>query len=100
MATAMAGVVALAAKATALSSAVPPRQCAANTTISLMRDAWQRCQRQRQATGNKQLAQQKDKRAAQHKRQRNDSNRDNDNGNFGEEGFYILLYQDDGLEEK
>jgi hypothetical protein len=32
-------------------------------------------------TDNNQLAGQKDKRAMQHKRQRNDSNRDNDNGN-------------------
>ncbi len=66
MVTAMAGVAGLAVKATALSSTVPPQQRAANTTISLKRDARQRCQQQRQATGNKQPAQQKDKRAAQH----------------------------------
>ncbi len=54
MAIAMAGVEALAAKATVLSSAVPPQQCAANTTISLKRDARRRCQRQRQVTGKKQ----------------------------------------------
>ncbi len=54
MVTAMAGVAALAAKATALSSAIPPQQCAANTTVSLKRDARQRCQQQRQATGNNQ----------------------------------------------
>jgi hypothetical protein len=33
------------------------------------------------ATGNNQPAQQKDTRAVQHERQRNDSNGDNDNGN-------------------
>ncbi len=38
MATVTEGVVVLAVKATALSSAVPPQQCAANTTISLKRD--------------------------------------------------------------
>ncbi len=43
MATGMAGVVALSAKAAALSSAVPPQQCASNTTINLKRDAWRRC---------------------------------------------------------
>ncbi len=49
MATVKAGVAELAAKATALSSAVPPQQCASNTLISLKRDAWHRCQRLRQA---------------------------------------------------
>ncbi len=39
MVIAFAEVVALAAKATVLSSAVPLQQCAANTTISLKRDA-------------------------------------------------------------
>ncbi len=49
MATDMVGMAVLAEKVTVLSSAVPPQQCAANTTISLKRDAWQRCQRLRQA---------------------------------------------------
>ncbi len=49
MATAMVGVVALATKTTALSSALPPQQCGANTTISLKRNARQRCQQLRQA---------------------------------------------------
>jgi hypothetical protein len=80
MVTAMAGVVALAAKATALSFSVPPQQCAANTAISLKRDARKRCQQQRQATGNNQPAGQRDERVAQHERQRNDSNGDDDNG--------------------
>jgi hypothetical protein len=79
MVTATEVVAALAAKATALSSAVPPQQCTANTTISLKRNVQQRCQQQRQATGNKQPAQQKDKRVAQHKCQRNDSNGEDDN---------------------
>jgi hypothetical protein len=38
MVTAMEGVVELSAKETALSSAVPPQQCTANTTISLKRE--------------------------------------------------------------
>jgi hypothetical protein len=48
--------------------------------ISLKRDARQRCQQQRQATGNNQPAQQKGNRAVQHKCQHNDSNGGNDNG--------------------
>jgi hypothetical protein len=65
MVTATVGVVALAAKVTALSSSIPPQQYVANATISLKRDARQRCQQKRQATGNNQSVQWKDKRAAQ-----------------------------------
>ncbi len=57
MATVMVGVTALAAKATALTHAIPTQQCAANTTISLKRDARQRCQKKMQETGNNQPAQ-------------------------------------------
>ncbi len=56
MVTATAELAVLAAKVTALLSAVPPQQCAANTTISLKRGMRQRCQQQRQSTGNNQLA--------------------------------------------
>ena len=56
MATATVGVEVLEEKATALSSAIPPQQFAANTTISLKREMRQRCQQQRQATGNNQPA--------------------------------------------
>jgi hypothetical protein len=57
MAAATVGVVALAARATALSSAIPQQQCPVNTTISLKRDAPQRCHQQRQATCKQQPAQ-------------------------------------------
>jgi hypothetical protein len=80
MASETAGVAVLAVKATAMSSAVPLQQCAANTTISLKRDARQRCQQQMQATGNNQPAQHKNERVVQHKCQHNNSNGDDDNG--------------------
>ncbi len=81
MAIVMAGLAESAAKATALSSAIPLQQCAANITISLKRDGQQRCLQQRQATGNNQPARQKDERAAQNKHQHNNSKGDNNNSN-------------------
>jgi hypothetical protein len=81
MATETAGVAALVAKATALSSAIPMQHFVGNMTISLKRDAQQRCHQQMQGTGNNQPMQQKNKRAGQHECQCNDSNGDNNNCN-------------------
>ncbi len=95
MVTATAGVVAFAAKATELTSVVALQQCTVNTTISLKSDTRQRCQRQRQATGNNQPAQQKEKRVVQHKCQHNNSNRVNDSrdcdssNNDNNDGNYV-----------